>query len=499
VGTYPITDVLGGPAAANYTVTVVPGTLTITKATGPLTVTVNNATRLYGAANPAFTSTVAGALNGDTFIITYATTATAASPVGNYAIVPTVSGAAAANYSIITNNGTLTITAAPLTVAANNASRAYGAANPTFTSTVTGLVNGDSVTVSYATTATATSAPGTYPITATVTGAALANYTLNVTPGTLTVAPAATSVTLATSASPVFIGASITFTATVSSAAGVPPGTVSFLNGTALLGTGTINASGVATFSTSSLTPGTYTITATYPGSADFVSSSGTVTEVVNPGSFTVSANPPDQFVRGPGTTTFTITVTSMQGFSGAVVLSCSGLPADATCAFSNQTLNLTANGTATASMVLVNTAADAQLRMPGTPTPKNGDGMSGEGQNSSRGLAPIAIAAVFPFELTGLGVIFAGWLRRRQPRSGSGPGQRPEPEPEPQNLIPCSCLRQLRLLLVLACTSGLIGLAGCNCFTSVYHNYTITITGTNPTVGSAPQSTTVVLSVGQQ
>ena len=63
-------------------------------------VTVNNATRPYGAPNPTFTSTIAGALNGDTFTVTYSTVATQFSPVGNYAINATVSGAAAANYNI---------------------------------------------------------------------------------------------------------------------------------------------------------------------------------------------------------------------------------------------------------------------------------------------------------------------------------------------------------------------------------------------------------------
>jgi len=43
-----------------------------------------------------------------------------------------------------------------------------------------------------------------------------------------------------------------------------------------------------------------------------------------------------------------------------------------------------------------------------------------------------------------------------------------------------------------------MIGLAGCACFTSSYMSYNVTITGTNSTAGSGPQSVTVVLSVGQ-
>ena len=473
-GAYPINDALSGPAAANYTVTVVPGTLTITKATATLTVTANNASRPYGAANPVFTGTVAGALNGDTFTITYATAATATSPIGNYAIVPTVSGAALSNYTLIVDNGTLTVTTATtlLVVTVNNATRAYGAANPVFTSTITGLLNGDTITVSYATAATPASPAGAYPITATVSGAAAANYTVTVVPGTLTVVPAATATTLSTSASPVLLGTSITFTATVTSADATPPGTVNFYNGTTLLGAATLNASGVATFTTSSLPAGSDTIVAVFQASTTYASSSSTIVQAVNqatnPGIFGLAVNPPTQFIRGPGSTVYTVTVTSMQNFSGPVALTCNGLPADATCAFTTPTLNLTAGGAATTTMTIVNTDADAQLRAPALRIPS---------------LAPITIAAVFPFELTGLGVFFAGLLRRKRGVLSN----RTSPTRAPK----------MRLMLALLCTAGLIGLAGCACFTSVYKNYTVTITGTAAAAG--PQSASIVLSVAQQ
>ena len=51
-----------------------------------------------------------------------------------------------ANYSVSTTNGTLNVTAAALTVVANNATRTYGAANPAFTGTITGIQNGDNIT-----------------------------------------------------------------------------------------------------------------------------------------------------------------------------------------------------------------------------------------------------------------------------------------------------------------------------------------------------------------
>ena len=79
---------------------------------------------------------------------------------------------------------------APLTVTVNNAWRNQGEANPPFSGTITGLLNGDVVTASYSTTATTASAPGTYPITASLNdpGNKLGNYQVSNTPGTLTIA-----------------------------------------------------------------------------------------------------------------------------------------------------------------------------------------------------------------------------------------------------------------------------------------------------------------------
>ena len=134
---------------------------------------------------------------------------------------------------------------AQLTVTANNATRAYGTANPTFSGTVTGAQNGDTFTESFATTATTTSAVGSYPIVPSVTGTNLANYTVTVVNGTLTVTAAATTTTL-TAPATAAAGASETLTATVASTAGAPGGTVTFSSGSTALGTGTLNSSGVA-------------------------------------------------------------------------------------------------------------------------------------------------------------------------------------------------------------------------------------------------------------
>jgi len=74
-----------------------------------------------------------------------------------------------------------------LTVTMYDDWRIYGAANPTFGYTITGLINGETVIVTPQTTATAASPVGTYPVTATVSGPDAANYTISVIPATLQV------------------------------------------------------------------------------------------------------------------------------------------------------------------------------------------------------------------------------------------------------------------------------------------------------------------------
>ena len=200
VGTYPITATLVDPnnVVGNYAVTINNGTLTITPAA--LVITANNAARLYGDPNPAFTGTIAGIKNGDNITAIYTTPATPASPIGTYPIIPSPSDngtGALANYVVTLNNGSLTVSPAPLTVTADNATRAFGAPNPTFTGTIVGIKNGDNITATYSTPATANSPAGTYPIIPALvdpTGK-LGNYTVTINNGTLTVTTAILTVT----------------------------------------------------------------------------------------------------------------------------------------------------------------------------------------------------------------------------------------------------------------------------------------------------------------
>ena len=94
-----------------------------------LTATAADKSRTYGAANPPLTINYSGFVNGDTAsaldsVPVASTTATAASPVGTYPIKLT--GGADNDYNFLLVNGTLTVTPAPLTVMANNATKIYG-------------------------------------------------------------------------------------------------------------------------------------------------------------------------------------------------------------------------------------------------------------------------------------------------------------------------------------------------------------------------------------
>src|SRR5205823_5879797 len=71
------------------------------------------------------------------------TTATASSAVTTYPITVSGTPATSSNYTISYVDGTLTVTPASLTVTANDTSKQYGAANPTFTVSYGSFVNGD--------------------------------------------------------------------------------------------------------------------------------------------------------------------------------------------------------------------------------------------------------------------------------------------------------------------------------------------------------------------
>ena len=176
--------------SGNYNITYVDGALTVTPAALTVAITPNAASKVYGdALNFAGTEfSQTGLVNGDTIsgVTLTSAGAVATAGVGQYDIVSSnaVFGVGSAlNYNIVYNvlAGGLTVTARPLIITANSASRVYGDANPaTGTATGNNLVNGDTIAgVTLNTPATAASGVGSYGLTGSAaTGTGLSNYAI---------------------------------------------------------------------------------------------------------------------------------------------------------------------------------------------------------------------------------------------------------------------------------------------------------------------------------
>lgn len=203
------------------------------------------------------------------------------------------------------NNGTLTVVQVPLkpilTVVANNCSKIYGSANPTFNTTITGFINGDSAAVvtglaAASTTASNTSSVGTYLIKPSLGTLNSANYAFVFADGNLTV----------TKATPVITWANPT---------GITEGTP--------LGTNELNA------------------IANTPGSFNYLPTGGTVLSVGSSQVLSATFQPDDG-------TNYTATISSVLVNVLPVVPAITAGPGSVTVLVtSNATFNVSASGTA--------------------------------------------------------------------------------------------------------------------------------------------------------
>jgi len=290
---------------------------------------------------------------------------------------------------------------------------------------------------------------------------------------------AAPLVTLVSSLNPALLQASITLTATVSSTAGVPTGTVSFPDGTTVLGTSTI-AGGVATLTTSTLAVGSHSITAVYSGDTNFAAlTSAVLTEAVDDFSLSLgSTGATTMTVLPGGTAVFTLTLSPLGAttFPAAVTLSLTGLPSGATYVFAPATI---ASGACTTTVTLTiqvpQTSATAlPIRIRGNGIEINGTGtgqkaMASSGHSSAHNLARFALALLL--------LPFAGGMRRAGKKLGRA--------------MPV-------LLLILAGITATMGLSGCGStgsgfFAQAPQTYTLTVTGTS---GTLSHSTNITLTV---
>jgi len=204
--------------------------------------------------------------------------------------------------------------------------------------------------------------PGTYTIHA-VYNAGGAFTASSDSAHTLTVSQATSTATLSSSTGNANLNANVTFTAMVTGSATIAPtGSVNFYDGSNLLGAGTLNAQGVAAYTTSSLAAGIHLMTAVYSGDSDFAgSTSAQYAQTVTAPDYSLSVNPASLSLQPGQTGQVTFTFAPVGGFTGAVNFACTGLPQPSTCSFAPA--SLTANGSNTTQTTIMTIATDG----PGT------------------------------------------------------------------------------------------------------------------------------------
>ena len=171
----------------------------------PLTVTADNQSRDYGAANPTLTATISGFANSETLATSgvtgtasCSTTATATSPASppTYPITCATGSLASNNYTFSFVAGAFTINKKAASVTPNTTSKFYGSADPAFSGTLTGFLAADGVTATYSRTAGETVAGSPYTISAVLSPAGvLGNYDITSNTALFTIKKRAITVT----------------------------------------------------------------------------------------------------------------------------------------------------------------------------------------------------------------------------------------------------------------------------------------------------------------
>ncbi|MGC1476510.1 MAG: Ig-like domain repeat protein [Terriglobales bacterium] len=432
--------------------------------TGPYSVVaVPTGSLTYSVLNSSNTSVASGTATLTAGETDSATTIPIANSLasGNYTVSLTYGGDS--NYAAITTAVTVAVAVGPaaptivwtapvggITYGATlsgilNASAVSGSTSVAGTFTYTATLEGGSAV---AVTAATVLGAGSYTITATFTPTDTTTYASTSATIALTVAKATPALALTSSAASVGVGSAVTFTATLTSSAGAASGSVSFYDGTTLLGTGTL-AMGVATYTTTNLPVGALSITAVYGGDTNFsaLTSAGLTESVLT--AFTVTAPTTPVPVAPGGAAIIDLTIPPLGGaFDSIVTLSASGLPPGATATFNPPTVTPGSAGAPTVMTIQLATLA------------------AGIPANHNR--LPLA-----PFSL---GVVLFGAVlgRKRIPKGLA--------------LVLALASLGVATLLLTGCGGGFA-----NTPSTPAGNYTVTVTGTS---GSFQASTTVTLVV---
>ena len=410
------------PVGANAITAVYIGdTLDVTSTSAVLTQTVQSAvttTALTSSENPAFlgdnvtfTATVTGTgvtptgsvtfMDGSTELATVnlnasgvATYSTGGLVVGVHPITAVYNGDQydQKNTSAVLNQ---TVQAHVSVTVVSSANPALAASTVTFTVTVkngsaatpTGsltLLDGTTALAQFTlpvsgivTFSTSSLAVGSHAITATY-GGDTDNVAANSNVLTQVIQAIPTKTTLGASPTSLNTEQQVNLVASVFSAGTVPlTGTVTFQSDSTVIGSVALTGVGTATLS-ATLNAGSYNIVAVYSGdSLNATSTSAAVSvTVIQATDFNMALSPNTMTVASKQYGTVTLTLSSSDGFTDQLGMGCASLPASVTCAFSQDTVNLPANGSASV-QVTIDTASpltsggQAKNAMPGGGSPE--------------------------------------------------------------------------------------------------------------------------------
>jgi hypothetical protein len=274
------------------------------------------------------------------------------------------------------------------------------------------------------------------------------DYTTGTASVVLNVLPVTPTITLTSSANPVFMTYAVSFTASLPSFASSQTGTMTFNDGSAQIGTATVSG-GSATFTTTALAAGPHSITATYSGDSNYgAGTSSPMTETIEDFTLAFAENGKGTATApSGGQATYTLVITPVGGsmFPASVNLAAASVPLGMTAVFSPSTLNAGA-GTTTVTLT-ISLPAKAANELPGGPLGK--------------GAAPMALALVL--------LPFIGRLRKGR-------------------------ARLMRLMVLVVASAALaLGLSSCGGASFSSQNFSFTVTAAS---GELSHSVTPELTV---
>jgi phospholipase/lecithinase/hemolysin len=249
-----------------------------------------------------------------------------------------------------------------------------------------------------------------------------------------------TTTTVASASENVNLNAPLQLNATVVGTSGTPVGTLTFYDGTTVLGSSLVSGStttAVATLTVSTLTPGVHSITAQFAGVNGYGSStSPAITETVTAPALTEASESSSLTVTHGGSGTTSLNFYPVGGYTGTATLACGTLPAHVSCSLSSTTLTFTGNNASQTVQITLNAdAVSARLAKPAF--------------DHAHGDLVLAAGSVPALVLLGL----AGFRRRRSALTRAG-----------------------SLLTVLLLSAAAVGISGCSGDPNAAHSGTYTI-----------------------